>query len=345
MDNGSLAARVGAGIEVAEAIPLNTPQSIVAGGTATYEAFILDDEADAPDEDGLSWNDINETLIVRAIGYARDGTTDETTKVVLEALIGPVPIPAIVSDGDLTISGNVDIDGTNGGVHSNSDLTIAGGAASVATTITASGTYTGSLAGSGGAAPLPVQPVLASDYLTDADFILTSSGTMTDQAGAVLCTWSGSTPCNNWDFNSGSGEWSFSGTPPDGTYYVEGAVRISGNHGSNGDPLQITIIAEGSIDISGNQDFTPDTPDLLFVTDGDLDSSGNFDMHDQGQLLVHEQISLSGNPEIIGQIIVENTATASSLVTANAISGNVTITYNGGLGTGVYTVAGWRDVR
>ena len=43
--------------------------------------------------------------------------------------------------------------------------------------------------------------------------------------------------------------------------------------------------------------------------------------------------------------IVENAASVSSLVTANTISGNVSITYNGGLGTGVYTVAGWRDIR
>ena len=62
-------------------------------------------------------------------------------------------------------------------------------------------------------------------------------------------------------------------------------------------------------------------------------------------MLVHEQVNLAGNPTLGGQLIVENAASVSPLVTANTISGNVSITYNGGLGTGVYTVAGWRDVR
>ena len=276
VDNGSLAARVGAGIEVAEAIPLNTPQSIVAGGAATYEASVLDDDAEAPDEEGDLVNDINETLIVRATGYGPDNT-----KVVLEALIAPVPMPAIVTNGDLDISGSVTIDGTHGSVHSNGDLTITGGASDIEGTVTASGTYTGSPTGSGGAAPLPLPTISASDYLHYADFILTSTGTMTDQAGTVLCTWSGGTPCNNWDFDSGSGEWSIGSTaPPTGTYYVEGSVKISGSPGSEENPMQITIIAEDSIDMSGSPDIIPDTPELLFVTDGDLEITGGLDIID-----------------------------------------------------------------
>ena len=49
--------------------------------------------------------------------------------------------------------------------------------------------------------------------------------------------------------------------------------------------------------------------------------------------------------EIIGQIIVENAASVDGLVTDNEINGNPTITYNGSLGSGVYVVAGWRDIR
>ena len=217
----------------------------------------------------------------------------------------------------------------------------------MAVPVTASGTYTGSPPGGGGAAELPLPEVLASDWLippTNVDFILTSTGTMTDQFGTVLAC------CNNWSFDGGifaggSGKWSFVGTPPDGTYYVEGPVSISGNHGSPGDPMEISIIAEGSIDISGNQDIMPDTAKLQFVTDGDLQISGNFEMYAQGQMLVHEQTEITGNSEIIGQIIVENAASVSTLVTTNAISGNVDITYNGGLSSGVTIVSGWRDIR
>ncbi len=301
-DNGSLAARVGAGIETAEAIPLNTPQSMVAGGAATYEALILDDEADAPDEDGNLVNDINETLIVRATGYGPDDTM-----VVLEALIAPAPLGAIVTNGDLEISGSVTVDGTNSDIHSNGDLDISGGGSDIEGTVTASGTYTGSPAGSGGAAPIPLPTISASDYLHYADFILTSSGTMTNQAGTVLCTWSGGTPCNNWDFDSGIGEWSFgSSAPATGSYYVEGSVKISGSPGSAATPMQITIIAEDSIDMSGSPDIIPGTPELLFVTDGDLEITGGLDIIDplttQGQILVHEQVNLAGNPTIGGQL-------------------------------------------
>ena len=182
------------------------------------------------------------------------------------------------------------------------------------------------------------------DYLNYADFILTSAGKMTNQAGAVLCTWSNKTPCNAWNFDGGSGKWSLKNTPTAGTYYVEGSVDISGNTGTPGNPAQITVIANGSININGG-DFIPDTSELLFVTDGDLDMTGNPTTYSHGQILVREQIRLSGSPDLDAQIIVENVTSVDDLVTTNSIGGNVEITYNGGLGTSHLVVSGWRDVR
>ncbi len=132
VDNGSLGPRVGAGIETAEAIPLGTQLVIANGINARYEAFVMDDDDTAPTtgdfvEDGNLLDDLNGALIVQATGYAQDNT-----KVVLEALITPITLPAVVSDGDLGIVGDVDILGTDGSVHSNGGLTISGGAASVA---------------------------------------------------------------------------------------------------------------------------------------------------------------------------------------------------------------------
>ena len=217
----------------------------------------------------------------------------------------------------------------------------------MAGTVTASGLYTGNPVGTGGAPELPVPEIQASDYLAYADVILTSDGTMTNQAGTEeLCP---AAPCNNWDF-AGS-VWSF-GTqaPTDGTYYVEGAVEITGSPGSSEDPVLMSIIAEGSIDISGSPAVTPHTPDLLFVTDGDLKISGNIVTGDpataEGQMLVHEQVQLSGTPSLAWQLIVENATSVDLLVTDNAIvSGNVTITYDGDLGGDTFSVRGWRDVR
>ena len=120
---------------------------------------------------------------------------------------------------------------------------------------------------------------------------------------------------------------------------------VFGSPGSVGMPAQLTIIAEGSIDISGSPDIIPDALELLFVTDGDLDITGNVTTHGPGQILVHEQIRLSGSPFLDVQIIVENATSVDPLVEANSIGGTTVLVYNGGLGAGLLTVNGWRDVR
>ena len=156
-------------------------------------------------------------------------------------------------------------------------------------------------------------------------------------------------PCNYWTYDSGSLTWTLSGNDAvNGTYYVEGAARISGNPppGAN-PPIAMTLIATGSITISGSPDLTPETNELLFVTDADLDISGGVDtpLAAEGQILVHEQISISGNPSLAGQLIVEDATSLDPTVTSNSISGNPTITYSGGLGTNLFSITGWREVK
>ncbi len=131
-------------------------------------------------------------LIVRATGYAQDNT-----KVVLEALIGSPELPAIVANGYLLMNGNALITGVVGSVHANGDLDIDGSSVEVTGTITASGEYDGDNPGSGGVPELTVPEIRASDYLDRADFILTSTGEMTDLAGTVLCD---DNKCNEWEY-------------------------------------------------------------------------------------------------------------------------------------------------
>ena len=357
-DNGSLGTR--AGISAAEEIPLGTKLTVTPGINAQYEAFVMDDDATAPDEPGGSvYDDENGKIIVRATGYA-----ENDTKVVLEAILSELELGAVVVNGDLDISGGVSVEGSGGSVHSNGDLVIHGAATTVTGGITASGSYTGGHLGTGGAAEVAVPEIDASDYLGDADYILTSAGTMTDQAETIICDTGGGgkggTACHEWSFDSVHGEWSLgSDAPPDGTYYVEGPVKITGSAGTSGKsakggksakaatPIHLSIIAEGSIDISGSPTIAAETPHLLFVTDGDLEISGSLDATSGGgQMLVHEQVKITGNLSAIGQLIVEDAAVSvDGLVTTNDISGNVTITYNGDLGTGTFTVTGWRDFR
>lgn len=333
-------------------LALNAPLTISAGFDAEYEVSITDDDDNGVGEDGDPLNDVNDVLVVRATGSARDGT-----KVVLEALISPQSLPAIVTNGDLTMSGNASLEGSEGSVHANGTLTINGGSVGVSGDASSSDTLScadpcDQVEGTatGGASEIPVPPVHASDYLEWADYILNDDGTMTDQSGTVLCVANDKTSCNSWDWDGSSGTWALDdNSVTAGTYYVEGHVSVSGSPGSTKNPVQISIIAEGSIEIAGSPKLTPDSPELLFVTDEDLKITGTLDVVGdaalvQGQMLVRGQVAILGNASLNGQLLVED-VDVGDLVESNVIGGSVTITYAGGLGGSVYTVTSWRDVR
>lgn len=316
----------------------------------------LADDTGGVGEDGQALVDVNDKVVVRSTGYGQGNT-----EVTLEAVLGLMSLPAVVTNGDLTISGNPVITGSSGGVHSNSNLDISGNP-DIAQDATGSGTYSesghpdvGGVTG-GGTPVITVPPVRAIDHYTQADFVLTSDGHVKDRAtDAVLCDASAdNNACSgaySWVYNGNvaSPEWRISGnTAVNGTFYVQGKAHISGSPGNGGaaDPA-ITIIAEGDIEISGNPEFRPDTPELLFVTNGDLKISGTSEtsLAFEGQMLVHEQVMLSGNPTLSGQLLVEDAVNLSHLVDTNTISGDATISYNGTIGGNAYHVAAWREVR
>jgi type IV pilus assembly PilX-like protein len=332
-------------------LAINTALDIADGFNASYSVTILDDDANGAGEDGDPLNDANNVLVIRATGLAQDGT-----KVVLEALISPQELGAIVTNGDLLLHGNAAIAGNAGSVHSNGSLTIDGNSVSVEQNVSSTGELNcddpcDQVDGTAteGASEVPVPPVHASDYLVWADYILKSDGTMT-QDGMVVCTWDSKTSCNHWDFDSTSGTWALnSNSFTAGTYYVEGHARVSGSPGSTKNPAEVSIIAEGSIEISGSPKLAPDTPELLFVTDQDLKITGTIDVVGeaalvQGQMLVRGQAEIAGNASLDGQLLVED-VDVGDLVDANSIGGSVVITYTGGLGGSVFTVSSWRDVR
>lgn len=365
-DNGSLGQRPPA-ILPGEAIEPGVPVEIE-GTTLTYTAVLMDDTPTAPPLmtemfGGVfePYVDRNKRLVIRATGFGPDNTA-----VTLEAVIGPAELPGVVVNGDLEINGGVEIVGSSAGVHSNGDLEKSGASGELLGTLSTSGTYiesgSGSLTVQEGVREKTIPEVRASDYRSRADYILTSAivagdlaGTIANQSGVVLavCNKKGCAPIvgapaalANWNMDVATGDWSFnSSAPPTGTYYVEGDVSTTG-----APTAQITLITEGSIDIGGGATFTPDTPELLFVTDMDLKIRGldaAVDINVQGQMLVHGQVDIFGNVDLAGQLVVENTAGAGTLVAddQNFIGGSVTITYNGGLGGHMYGIDGWRDVR
>ena len=293
-------------------------------------------------EDGTGFVDRNDQLIIRATGFGPSNTIVRLSRVLLsqESVVVPPPSlnPAILVNGDLDIGGNINISGTSGSVHANGDLTVDGASANVSQNATASGNYSanshfnpGGTSG-GGYGNINVPDIHASDYAHLADYILQSDGTITNGNGTAC------SPCpGDWSFSGGT--WSITGnSAPTGTFFVEGAVSISGSpKGPGNSNIAMSVIATGSISISGSPKLKPENGDKFqFITDGDFSMTGAVDLDDptqvEGQILVREQIHISGNPEFQGRILVGDADDAFGDVTTSAIPGNPSFLYNGTLG-------------
>ena len=305
-------------------------------------------------EDGQPLVDANNRLLIQTSGFGNNGTMTS-----LEVVIGPAQAPALVSNGDLIVRGNASVLGTNGNVHSNGSLEV-GGSADIDGNATASAGYTevghpnigGSTSGS--AMMFAVIDVHASEYRYLADLILTSTGQITDPTNAVICDASGASGAcvaagYTWIYQGADG-WranSLGANADNGTYYAETDVEITGNIGNNGNPWNVTLIAEGGIDISGNSTIEANTFGLLFVTDQDLKMTGGTDqVGAEAQNLIREQAALGGNVSLLGQLVIEDAAAVSDLVTATRIgvSGTPSITNNGTLIGTSFAVASWREM-
>lgn len=374
------------------------PHALGSSGDYTFDVEILDDDdpdlypeltssemtalAAAASEDDNAYTDTNNKLILRATGYGPKDTIVHLSRVI-EITVSTqesqeehtaLSNPAILVDGDLTISGNISLLGDQGNVHANGDMTLNGNAADVEGDATASGTFThnqnweaGGEMG-GGRPTINVPNVSAAEYEGLADYkISANSGgqiqifarTGSAWSTTALCT----SKCSAYGWTGSGSTFSVAGSAVTaGTYYVEGNVSISGNPGKKGGAIALSLISTGSITISGTPKFTPENESKIqFVTDQDLVISGNVDLDDptsvEGQILVREQMVISGNPEFQGRIIVKNqTSTSGSAASSNTISGNPTITYNGTLGeietvwyedtstqTKTYNVTGWME--
>jgi hypothetical protein len=352
-DNGSL-----------EALGIPRPPARVAlNGSAqiSYEVRVFDEDdagrgttllaADIASigEDALPYSDGNRRIVVRSVGYAGSDAV-----AIVEATIAPLPMPAILTDGDLTVTGNATLTGPGGAgsVHSNSDLDVSG-SANIVGNAHASGAYSQSgnptITGTaqGGQPTITVPTVQASDHLSKANFILNADGTMTNVTTGVTAACN---PCGGaWTFGGGTWSLASNAVPTSGMYYVRGSVSISGSPGTPAAPATLGIIAEGSIDISGGPDMQaplgatgqPMSPWL--VTNGDLEITGSLDAaYRQSQILVREQLSIAGNADLLGQITVDDAASISNLVTQNRVTGSAVIT-NNGLGESIiFAITGWR---
>jgi len=362
------------------------PWPVAAGSPYSYDVRLLDDDdrtlkggvaftsveltamgAGSPSdvEDGLRFNDINHRLVIRSTGTGPRGT-----RAVLEQMLVPIEMPALLVDGNVSLAGNTHIAGSQGSVHANGTLTIQNQSVTVSEDATSTGTLTtptgwdpGGLE-SGGMPRIPVPNIQAQNFKGDADFYLQTNGTITrDDAGTnVVCsaatnnnycrdfTVPGSSPAAKFGFvySTSPAKWTLnpgSLVINQDTYYAKTDVSITGHTGA---ALSLSIIAEGNIEVTGNPDLQPE-PDseIQFVTNKDLRITGDLTMTMTyaGHILVREQIDFFGNGDLVGQVVVQNVPSVSNLVTGNSVSGNFTLTYDGGLEPLAYTVSGWRETQ
>jgi hypothetical protein len=343
---------------------------------SSYDIFIFDE--DSPERvgsttvNGVETNggedDSNRVIVIQAVGYGPNGATSR-----VETLISPYKLPAIATDGDidLGLSGTILVGtNSNGGVHANGDVNVTGGLAVVGLplskgSVSASGDLdTAATVATGAvtehAALQDIPDIDATEFEGWADRILTSAGSITNAAGAVLatCTAPGN-PCQlGYGLKYSGGTWTITTTAAQNhTYYVEGNMIVSPVGTTAITPMAVTIIAEGSIE--GTQGYIkPMSGDLLMVAGTDLILSGNFSAgvapitnaltglvtYGEGQVLVGEQVAINGSAAIHGQLVIgEETSTA--VPHTSSISGAVVIANDYDVGSSMFRIAGWREVR
>ncbi len=307
--------------------------------SGTYNVTIADNN----DNDGDTTDDNDNTLVITSVG------TKDDFSVTLEAIVTRRLFRgnnAITTEGDLGGNGSFTVTGTNGSIHSNSEVTISGGSATITQGATATGSCTGTGCVSGGVAPEDIPIIEPSDYKSYADYILKSDGTIQEVSSGDIFSftnpgggnWSTSTTGDGNALFAGlklqSGVWKASSSAiANGMFYVEGDFSTTGSPAG----WQTTIIAEGYINFGGNADIanykdasdTVDIQNLFLVAGTDIEFSGNPSNTIQGMMAAKEQVSISGTVSLEGFLIAADADTSESLVTGNTISGSLTVTYNG----------------
>lgn len=324
-----------------------------------YPVALTGDQLAAMGENGDGAVNLNTRMLLRCIGMGPRNTVVTVTRVLSSIEIPDLPEiqnlitnPAILVNGSLDISGNTKVLGLRGNVHANGDIT-GGGSLEISGDVTATGTVDEDIdaAGlvAGGMPAIAIPEIKAADYRNLADYILGADGLLRVASTGAIC----GAACpgnNNWAW-TGTAWRSAGASPLSATYYAETSVEI---HGTGGNPpVTMSVIAEGSIKLTGNGKFSPENgAGIQFVTNGDFELGGTVLTEDttvdfDGQIMVREQMKLYGTTKFQGRVMAENRDSASNLydpftnpngrkglstLDSNSVFGNMTVTYNGGLG-------------
>lgn len=279
----------------------------------TYFVFVTDDPADT-DLDPKA--DMNGRVKLRCRAVTSDGATTE-----VEAIVGAIPQPGILTDGNLSLGNSNVVAGACGGVHANGDVSSTAGGPIIGTQVSATGTVNGNylLPNNTPAPELPFQDAIPipdlnpATYCAGADFTMLLIGGVPNWRTGAAAPVPGTPPGWVWD----AAIQTFRGTgtpllPAAGTYCVQGNAWLAGNTGSAATPKNLSIIATGSIRVDGTPYIRPDDPDnILLLAGGDIFIAGNntsgVDNY-QGMVYAGAQCSAQGNAKMFGQMVCANGA-------------------------------------
>lgn len=262
------------------------------------------------------------------------------------------PHGAMISGGDLTVTGNAEFLGTCANLHANQYLAVQG-----STIVQGDATASGGMALSGAAQvsgttagdrPKAMIPDVQPEALRgEADYVLHADGRVVDAFGNLLGNLGGGGSFYGWTRTADG--WQFSGTGVDpvscaGTFFLEGNVHIAGTGaggtvGGSGGGTQtftMTVVATGNIQMAGNTRLEHSHPSgLLFVSGGDIRLTGTpqLDQHLGGVIAAREQVFIAGTPDIWGAVAAQDKGDASALNDECRVPGTPVITYDGGLDT------------
>jgi len=322
--------------------------------------------------------DVDGRVLLRSVGVLPQGG-----RAAVEVMLAATPMPAIIVNGHLRLNGNPTVTGTAGAVHANGTLENSGNPCAQAyySSINEILPLTGGNAQGGAGCTVAARdyrpytqpiniPVLApSAYRLLANYHLTSTGQMRAGYNGLVM------PSGSWTFQPSSQTWRLtSGSPPTGTYYVEGNVELAG--GGPGSPLSMTMLVEGSFKVTGSRTLSPARTlpllgGVVVIAGRDIDLGASYSATGSSGLhYARQQLDVAGNPTINGQLIAANYCEAGAYtrdcrdlgypnpnsgnpnqnpVQLDAsgrmtISGNPTVNYNGN-GAQSFAPVSWRECR
>lgn len=276
------------------------------------------------------------TKTVYGVGYVPSRANPAITRVIelKTQFIVSTANAGLISGGQTSLSGSSLISG-GGDVHANGNLsldgnaTVSGNASSGAiVTTTGSASVAGTTSSGTGLVSLSLDPLA---YRSKTQYDLCSDGTVRNTA-ASPCTGTlvGIGSGLGWEWKSG--QWERKGTGGDGFGFFGHQVNVEIKGTWTGflvtNPLVVAgVRLNGDVTSNGNGNVNATGIESIAIVVGrDFVSRGNTDIF--GDILVREQVSISGNSWIRGQVTaVSDGNSAGSPVTTSELTGNSQIQF------------------